>query len=171
MLHWFQRRVKLFTQHVARGDYLVPTNCSLAVSGGVTSLIAWWDHSCQKTVVEGKQGHAPRRRVLLQQIPITRKISKLTPSPRQLSNGQGVRRIFGFKSECHGIRFGTLNVGSLCGSNTEVCEELRKRRVDVCRIQEVRWKGQETRFVGTSRRRYKLWWSGNDAGFGGKEFQ
>ena len=58
-------------------------------------------------------------------------------------------------------------MGSLCGRNTEVCEELRKKRVDVCCIQEVRWKGQGARFVGTLGQRYKLWWSGNDAGFGG----
>ena len=50
-----------------------------------------------------------------------------------------------------------------------MCEELSKRRVDVCCIQEVRWKGQGARFVGTSGRRNKLWWSGNDAGFGGVE--
>ena len=37
----------------------------------------------------------------------------------------------------------------------------------MCCIQEVRWKGQENRFVGTLRRKYKLWWSGNDAGFEG----
>ena len=48
-----------------------------------------------------------------------------------------------------------------------MCKELRKRKVDVCCIQEVRWKGQGARFVSTSGRRYKLWWSGNDAGFGG----
>ena len=59
------------------------------------------------------------------------------------------------------------NVGSLCGRKTEVCEELTKRKVDICCIQEVRWKGQGARFVGTLGRRYKLWWSGNDAGFGG----
>ena len=58
-------------------------------------------------------------------------------------------------------------MGSLCGRKTEVCEELRKRKVDVCCIQEVRWKGQGARFVGASGRRYKMWWSGNDAGFGG----
>ena len=49
----------------------------------------------------------------------------------------------------------------------KVCEELTKRKVDVCCIQEVRWKGQGARFVGTLGRRYKLWWSGNDAGCGG----
>ena len=60
------RIVKLFTQHVVRGDYWVPTNCSLTVNGGVASLIAWLDHSCQKTELGSKQGHAPCRRILLQ---------------------------------------------------------------------------------------------------------
>ena len=78
----------------------------------------------------------------------------------------GVAKNLRFKSECYGTRFGTLNVGSLCARKTEVCEELRKRRVDVCCMQEVRWKGQGARFVGISSRRYKLWWSENDAGFG-----
>ena len=149
----------MFTQYVVRGDYWVPTNCSLTANGGVASLIAWLDHSCQKAEVGGKRGHAPCRRILLQQIPITRKIYKWPPSPRQLLNGQGVRRISGFKSGCHGIRFGSLNVGSLCERKTVVCEELRKRKVDVCCIQKVRGKGQGARFVGTSERRYKMRWS------------
>ena len=46
-----------------------------------------------------------------------------------------------------------------------MCEELKKKRVDVCCIQGVRWKGRGAHFVGTLKRRYKLWWSGNDAGF------
>ena len=75
---------------------------------------------------------------ILQQIPMTRKNKQMAPSPRQLLNGQGVQRISGFKPECHGIRFGALNVRSLCGRKTEVSEELRKRRVDVCCMQEVR---------------------------------
>ena len=50
-----------------------------------------------------------------------------------------------------------------------MCEKLRKRRIDVCCIQEVRWKCKGTRFVGTSRQRYKLFWLGNYAGFGGVE--
>ena len=45
-------------------------------------------------------------------------------------------------------------------------EEIRKRKVDVCCMQEVRWEGKGTRFVSTSERRYKLWWS-DDAGSGG----
>ena len=74
VLHFFLQ-VKLFTQHVVRGDYWVATNCSLTVNGGVASLIAWLDHSCQKTEVGGKQGHAPCRRILLQQIPMTMRVN------------------------------------------------------------------------------------------------
>ena len=57
-----------------------------------------------------------------------------------------------------GVRFGSWNVGSMCGRGTEVCEQLRKRKVDVCRLQEVRWKGEGARFFGVKERRYKLWW-------------
>ena len=42
-----------------------------------------------KTEVGGKQGHAPCRRILLQQIPMTRKDIQVTPSPRQLLTRQG----------------------------------------------------------------------------------
>ena len=45
-----------------------------------------------------------------------------------------------------------------------------KRKFDVCCMQEVKWKGQGACFVGTLGRRYKLWWSGNDTGFGGVGF-
>ena len=49
----------------------------------------------------------------------------------------------------------------------EVCEELRKRKVDVCGLQKVRWKNEGTRFLRVFGRRYKLWWSGNSSGSGG----
>ena len=49
-----------------------------------------------------------------------------------------------------------------------MCEELRKRRVDVCRLQEVRWRGKEACFFGVKGRRYKLWWCGNDDKTGGE---
>ena len=64
------------------------------------------------------------------------------------------------------MRVGTWNVGSMNGRGTEVCEELRKRWIDVCCLQEVRWRGQGARFMGMKGRRYKLWWSGNSDGTG-----
>ena len=59
------------------------------------------------------------------------------------------------------------NIGSMSGRGTEVCKELRKKRMDVCCLQEVRWRGQGAWFLGVKGRRYKLWWSGNSDGTGG----
>ncbi|ESO02838.1 hypothetical protein HELRODRAFT_174267 [Helobdella robusta] len=61
-----------------------------------------------------------------------------------------------------GWRFGTWNVGTLTGRSLEVVEELQRRMVDVAALQEVRWKGEGTRFVGAKGGRYKLWWKGDD---------
>jgi hypothetical protein len=54
-----------------------------------------------------------------------------------------------------GWRFGTWNVGSLCGRSLEVADELWRRRVDVCAVQETRWKSEATKFIGAKGRRYK----------------
>ena len=43
-----------------------------------------------------------------------------------------------------------------------MCEQLRKREVNLCYLREVRWRGQEARFVGCRSRKYKLWWSENN---------
>ena len=53
-------------------------------------------------------------------------------------------------------------MGSISGRGTEVCKERRKRKVDVCCLQEVRWRGEGARFFGVTGRRCKLWWCGND---------
>ena len=58
-------------------------------------------------------------------------------------------------------------MGSLCGRGVEVCEELRKTKVDVCGLQDVRWKNKGIQFLGVFGRRYKLWWSGNSSGIEG----
>ena len=97
---------------------------------------------------------------------IRRKV--LAPSPRQPLNEQGVLRIPGLKIQEKkvekriGVTFGSWNVGSVSGRGTEVFEELRKRKVDVCCLQEVRWRGEGARFFDVKGRRYQLWWCGND---------
>ena len=58
-------------------------------------------------------------------------------------------------------------LGSISGRGTEVCEELRKRKADVCCLQEVRCRGEGARFIGAKGRRYNLWWCGNDDKTGG----
>ena len=43
---------------------------------------------------------------------------------------------------------------------------VKKEKVDMCCLGEVRWRGQGARFVGCRGRRYKLWWPGKDDGIG-----
>ena len=46
-------------------------------------------------------------------------------------------------------RFGTWNIGALKGKSGEVCKVLRRRKVKVCCIQEVRWKGEGSQSTST----------------------
>ena len=41
------------------------------------------------------------------------------------------------------IRLGTWNIGTLNGKGLEICDELWKRNVDMCCLQEGRWRGCE----------------------------
>ena len=50
-------------------------------------------------------------------------------------------------------------MGSLSDMGREVCEELRKKMIDVRCLQEVRWRKQTSRMV--EGRRFVSWWSGN----------
>ena len=51
----------------------------------------------------------------------------------------------------------------------KLCEELVRREVGICCIQEVRWRGMGSKFVGSLGKRFKLWWSGNEDKIGGVE--
>ena len=58
-----------------------------------------------------------------------------------------------------------MEFGSLSGKG-DVCEELRKRLIDVCCLQDVRWKEQISRMLGMEGRRYRLCWSRKGDGVG-----
>jgi hypothetical protein len=66
----------------------------------------------------------------------------------------------GRKADVVGIKIASWNVGSLPKKSGEVVEVLRKRRVDVCCIQEARWKGMGTRLIGRHDAKYKIYWKG-----------
>ena len=72
--------------------------------------------------------------------------------------------------QSHGIkhfRSATINVGTMKGRSGEIVEMLERRRVDVCCVQEVRWRGASARFITGKERRYKFFWVGNSVGVGG----
>ncbi|ESO04368.1 hypothetical protein HELRODRAFT_172733 [Helobdella robusta] len=90
------------------------------------------------------------------------------PSPQQALSGQGVPRIFGKYAIVEGCcrkiqngpsmvhRLGTLNVGSLTG----IAEMLESRRIDICCLQEIRWKSNGVCHVNSDKEKYKLFWNG-----------
>ena len=49
---------------------------------------------------------------------------------------------------CFRVRVGMLNLCSLSGKGGEVCEELIKRMIYVCYLQEEKWRGQDGRMLG-----------------------
>ena len=62
---------------------------------------------------------------------------------------------------------GTLNVNTLRGRVCEVVETLSRREVDVCCIQETRYRRGSCRIIKGKDTMYKLYWSGNDKGTAG----
>ena len=65
------------------------------------------------------------------------------------------------------FRVGSLNVGTMCGCSGEVVETLTWRRIDVCCVQEIRWRGASARMITGKDTQYKMFWVGNYTGFGG----
>ena len=109
------------------------------------------DPLCLKTEVGGKQGHALRKKQSSKHYLIKEFVKELAPSLQLLLAGGEFE-----------VRFGSWNIKNFCGKSTEVGEQLRRREVDMCCLQKVRWRRQEDRLVGCRGRRYRLWWSGNN---------
>ncbi|ESO01531.1 hypothetical protein HELRODRAFT_174487 [Helobdella robusta] len=94
------------------------------------------------------------------------------PSPQQALNGQGMPRIPGKYAIAEGcfrkiqngpsmvLRLRTLNVGSLIGHSMEIAEMLERRRIDICCLQETRWKSNGVCHVNSDKEKYKLFWNG-----------
>ena len=62
---------------------------------------------------------------------------------------------------------GLVNAGSMVGSSREVKEMLARRKVDICCVQEVQYKGEGCKMFGCGEKRYKFWWSGEQKKAGG----
>ena len=62
------------------------------------------------------------------------------------------------------FRIATLNVGTMRGRSSEFVETMSRRGIDLCCMQEVRWRGASARFITGKDDRYKFFWVGNNAG-------
>jgi hypothetical protein len=57
------------------------------------------------------------------------------------------------------IKLATWNVGTLTGRSNELSQILKKRKINICCIQETKWKGSKARNIGNG---YKLIYHGQD---------
>ena len=64
------------------------------------------------------------------------------------------------------VKIGSANVGTMTGRSEEVVEMVDRRQLDVCCLQETRWKGDGATTIG----RYKFLWAGSREGKGGVGF-
>jgi hypothetical protein len=65
------------------------------------------------------------------------------------------------------LRVASWNVGTMSGRSLEVTDALSRRRVQICCVQESRWKGEGARTIGPDQARYKFFWKGRQEGLGG----
>ena len=66
-----------------------------------------------------------------------------------------------------GLRLGSLNVGTMTGKAAEVVDMMMRRKVDVCCVQETRWKGEGVKMIKANNVKYKFYWKGGKEGLGG----
>ena len=65
------------------------------------------------------------------------------------------------------FRVCTVNIGTLKGKGREIADMLRRRKADICSVQEVRYKGKKTMSFGKGDDEYKLLYSGDEDGSNG----
>jgi len=65
------------------------------------------------------------------------------------------------------LRIGTVNVGSMKRRSGEVADMAARRRLDICCVQETRWKGGSARCIGYDDGWYKVFWAGCEEGVSG----
>ena len=65
------------------------------------------------------------------------------------------------------FRIASLNIGTLRGRSSEVVETVSRRGVDLCCLQEVRWRGASACMIVGKDSRYKVFWIGKENGNGG----
>ena len=60
------------------------------------------------------------------------------------------------------LKIASWNIGTMRGRSSEIVETITRRNVDLCCVQEVRWRGASARYISGKDSRYKFFWVGND---------
>ena len=65
------------------------------------------------------------------------------------------------------FKIASWNIGSMRGRSSEIVETITRRNIDLCCVQEVRWRGASARHITGKNSRYKFFWFGNNQGTSG----
>ena len=105
--------------------------------------------------------------------PMTAQNHSMALSPWQPLSGQRVLGISRLDRRTHDrgdekkFKVCTVNIGTLKGRGREIVDMLKRRKADICCVQEVRYRGKSTISFGEGDDKYKLWYSGNEDGSNG----
>lgn len=93
---------------------------------------------------------------------LVRRTSNASGLCQELVEAQYVNMRIPRKDKIGSVRLGSWNVGSLSGRSLEVTEVLSRKKIDICCLQEVRWRNSGARMLKGPKEKYKLFWMGND---------
>ena len=65
------------------------------------------------------------------------------------------------------FKIASWNIGTMRGRSSEIVETIMRRNVDLCCVQEVRWRGASAKHITGKDSRYKFFWVGNNQGTSG----
>ena len=103
-------------------------------------------------------------RSISQVLSVSAYVRKKALNPERKVECTRARMMGKFPDVQFGIRFSTWNVGSMSGKWREISETLKRRCVDICCVQEVKWKGQGATMIGNG---FKFLWSGSSKAVNG----
>ena len=85
-----------------------------------------------------------------------------------ITQGQGER--YPGKEVNRLILIVTLNIGTIRGRSNGIVKMLLKRQIDICCVQESRWRDESARKIAGRIFLHKFFWKGDNSGNGGVEY-
>ena len=81
--------------------------------------------------------------------------------------GSGPVRSTSCETPHNTFKIASWNIGTMRGRSSEIVETITRRNIDLCCVQEVRWRGASARHIIGKDSRYKFFWVGNNQGTSG----
>ena len=81
--------------------------------------------------------------------------------------GNGPVRLTSCEIPYNTFKIASWNIGTMRGRSSEIVETIRRRNIDLCCVQDGRWRGASAGPMTGKDSKYKFFWVGNDHGLSG----